>query len=157
MKLADSFAFPKNKDELLKYLVDLFGTMNRHFIPRNPSGGPTDEDVLIIWSCCVQRLEELGLSTIAPEDVLALEALAARRLQQHHLVKPVAWVAVSERLPEENIDVVLSWAGLAPIDRAAVQTGYYSEGRWYAFDCGSYERLARIVEPTHWLALPPGP
>lgn len=64
-KSCEMAGMPADKDGLLLYAADAFGTLRRHFVPRDP-GGTNDEDLLMMHSLFVYRLKQLGLIQVQP-------------------------------------------------------------------------------------------
>lgn len=58
--IADSFNVPTDLHGLARWMEHLIKDIPRHWSPKNPEG-PNEEDVIIIWSCIHQRLEQLGV------------------------------------------------------------------------------------------------
>lgn len=56
--LADSYGLPKDVAGLCWYMADAIHNINRHFLP---TGEVTQEDVHMMWSCILQRLEQLEI------------------------------------------------------------------------------------------------
>ena len=61
MKIADSFNIPTDLNGVIFCMLDLIHGIPKHFRAIDPGQGTNEEDVFIMWSCLVQRLDELGI------------------------------------------------------------------------------------------------
>ena len=82
---------------------------------------------------------------------IALEVLAVKRAQlpgSEPATVPGKWIPVSERMPDDNSDVLCTAEFDVPGDWRR-KVGYWHEGKWVVYGAS--------WTPTHWMPLPAGP
>lgn len=85
------------------------------------------------------------------------------------------WIPVTERLPEENTAVNITWVNHSPVsyyqhikDKPQTATGVYYRGKWYWWSAVVQDILAEYgkwepdemdvaIEVTHWMPIPKPP
>jgi hypothetical protein len=60
------------------------------------------------------------------------------------------WIRIEDRLPQEGIPVLVTWAHTGNCDIAV-----FREAQW--IDSDGIDEGTEFDEPTHWMPLPEGP
>jgi hypothetical protein len=80
-------------------------------------------------------------------------------------VAPVAWISVSERLPDFDVPVAVAWDkapwrtdSVSAVDDMLHARNKDSDGwLWYTVSTGDLDEWDAADMPTHWMQLPPAP
>ncbi|MBC5086216.1 DUF551 domain-containing protein [Klebsiella quasipneumoniae] len=107
---------------------------------------PKIEDYCEMWAG--RRDDEFPALRKVIADIDALLAAAPQSPGSEPASVPGKWIPVSERMPDDNSDVLCTAEFDGPGDWRR-KVGYWHEGKWVVYGAS--------WTPTHWMPLPAGP
>lgn len=158
-------------DELIKALRGCVLSKPCDACPYYDPNGQTKECATLNIAAA-DAIEELSMKLHGDEAAICG---MKREIERMVVAGKPRWIPVTERLPEDGIEVNIVWCNRSPIiyyqhikDKPQTATGVFFRGKWYWWSAVVQDYLAEYgewepdkmdvaIEVTHWMPLPKPP